>query len=148
MKTRFLKIAMLALVSAPLFLTSCSSDEGLSSDENTVGSVAYYDKNGISVELNGGIYDIIAPSGSGWIASVTSGSDWMTADGKDGDSEIVLSVDPLYTGIGRTGTITVSNSKDSYFITVSQMPSVDGVASSNSDVEFIEIAKSKGLGTG
>ena len=102
-------------------------------------------------DLDGGLYEIKINSSGNWEASLSSGAEeWVGLSQMKGNRQgtVLLSVDPNFTEIGRTGVVTLMSGGQERRITITQGPSVDGVEVGNSNIESVKLAFTKGIGMG
>lgn len=138
-------MALYAMLVSGMTLTSCSSDDA---DSLALGQVAGQDLlKGITTKMDGGIYEIPISANTDWNASVNyiSGNNWVDVVGGKKEKELIVSVDPNYTGVGRSAKLIVKAGSEVKEILITQNFN-DAV--SNSDVAFLGIAETKGLGVG
>lgn len=152
MNCRFWQIRILtsmcvvALCTLMLSLASCSSSDELTFDVSTGTADGNY-----KCGLDGGLYEIKINSSSNWEAAMSSGAEeWIGLSEMKGNrpGTILLSVDPNFTEIGRTGVVTLMSGGQERKITIIQGPSPDGVELGNSNIENVKIAFTKGVGMG
>ena len=139
MKKNFMRGAMLiTAMAAGMTFVSCNRDETieLEVDKNILST-------GIVSGIDGGFFDIPVKSNGEWTASLPQECEWAGLLGTkgSGDETVTLSVDPNYTGAGRSTTVTICNGESTYNVAVTQ-------EMSDENAEFCNIAMSKGLGYG
>lgn len=136
----FKYLMMAAVMSLPVFMTSCDDDD----DDKSVSVDERLVKEGISPEITGGFYKIKITGNSNWKASLSEDCVWATllAEEGKGDAIINLYVESNFTGVARNANVIIEGGKSTYSIPVRQL------STDINSTDYLDLATGKGLGYG
>lgn len=133
-------------ISVISLLTACSSD-----DENKYVEFGDGLETGVTVTMEGNLYELKVKSNGAWQASLSENCDWaaLIKDAGKGDGSIQLLVEDNISGVTRYTDLTLTVGNETKTIRLTQMDTLDGVAlNDGEDVEYLSTIKSKKLGYG
>jgi hypothetical protein len=144
---KLVKVCGLALGIAALGLwTACSSDDEVKYVEFGDGL-----ESGVTVTMEGNLYELNVKSNGAWQASLSEKCDWaaLIKDSGKGDGNIQILVEDNLTGVTRYTDLTLTVGNETKTVRLTQMDTLDGVAlNDGEDVEYLSTIKSKKLGYG